>query len=196
MVVRAVVAGVLLSIPLILPGVGGTVSASELEAKYRAAATAHQQRDYARSLPLWHHLAEQGLLNAQFNLGQIYYFGDGVVQDYPLAMQWFKRAAEQGDKAAQAYVGSMYLRGDGVPADATEAHRWFVMNREHHRHHDHDPTLNAWREQARALLWQRDMAASFARSQRDGERLLAELQRRAVPASPDRASSAIVVAGR
>jgi len=179
MVARIAVTSIVLSLIL----AGSPAQASDVDTLYRLAATAHQQRDYARSLPLWHTLAEKGVVNAQYNLGQIYYFGDGVARDYPLAMHWFKRAAAQGDKAAQAYVGSMYQRGDGVPADAAEAHRWFVMNREHHRHHDHDPQLIAWRKQANALIWQRDMAESMARSQQDSARMIAELQRRAVPAA-------------
>ena len=47
--------------------------------------------------------AEQGLANAQFNLGVMYHKGRGVPQSYEEAAKWFRKAAEQGDtKAIQA----------------------------------------------------------------------------------------------
>lgn len=157
----------------------GTSALADTETLYRQAAEAHYQRDFKRSIPLWQALAERGVVNAQYNLGQIYYYGDGVPQDFALAMKWLKRAGEQGDKASQILVGSMYQRGDGISPNPEEAHRWFVMNRQHHRHHGHDPKMAAWREQAAGIIWQRDMTESLAHSRQSGQQVLAELQRRA-----------------
>ena len=42
-------------------------------------------------------LAEQGYAKAQFNLGVMYYQGDGVLRNYAKALEWYKQAAEQGD---------------------------------------------------------------------------------------------------
>lgn len=44
--------------------------------------------------------ASLGLVDAQFNLGLMYYKGQGVPQDYEEALRWFKEAAEQGDAQA------------------------------------------------------------------------------------------------
>ena len=46
-------------------------------------------------------LAEQGVAEAQFNLGTIYDSGQGVRQDYAEAARWYRKAAEQGNTEAQ-----------------------------------------------------------------------------------------------
>ena len=49
----------------------------------------------------WYRLAaEQGHRVAQFNLGVLYFNGEGVPQDYMLAYMWFKFAAANGDVEA------------------------------------------------------------------------------------------------
>ena len=44
--------------------------------------------------------ADQGLAEAQFNLGCMYKHGQGVAQDYSAAMKWYRMAADQGDRKA------------------------------------------------------------------------------------------------
>ena len=41
-------------------------------------------------------LAEQGEANAQYNLGAMYFTGNGVTQAYKAAVKWYTLAAEQG----------------------------------------------------------------------------------------------------
>ena len=60
-------------------------------------------------------LAEQGDAEAQFNLGNIYYTGEGVTQDYELAFEWYQKAAHQGHTKAQFNLGTMYYNGQGAP---------------------------------------------------------------------------------
>ena len=50
----------------------------------------------ATALRAWTPLAEQGSANAQFNLGGMYEYGEGVPQDYKTAAKWYRLAAEQG----------------------------------------------------------------------------------------------------
>ena len=52
---------------------------------------------------------EQGVVNAQFRLAQMYYEGLGVEQDYKEAVKWFRLVAEQGDAEAQRSLGVMSL---------------------------------------------------------------------------------------
>ena len=59
---------------------------------------AAQEGDYATALKEWKPLAEQGNVDAQFNLGQMYLRGDGVSQDFKEAARWYTVAAEQGNK--------------------------------------------------------------------------------------------------
>ena len=62
---------------------------------------------------------------AQYNLGVMYYEGQGVEQNFKDAAKWFRKAAEQENAIAQINLGLMYLRGKGVPEDLKEAAKWF-----------------------------------------------------------------------
>ena len=71
--------------------------------------------------------AEQGVAEAQFNLGNMYDLGRGVPQDDTEAVRWYRLAAEQGDAGAQYNLGVMYQDGRGVPQDDTETVRWYQL---------------------------------------------------------------------
>jgi len=47
---------------------------------------AYKAGDYQTALQEWRPLAEQGNAPAQFGLGQLYYHGKGVLQDYAQAL--------------------------------------------------------------------------------------------------------------
>ena len=68
--------------------------------------------------------AVQGNASAQFRVGFMYYYGEGVPQDYKEAIKWYRLAADQGDADAQFWVGVMYYKGEGVPQDFVQAHMW------------------------------------------------------------------------
>ncbi|MEZ7694682.1 tetratricopeptide repeat protein [Neisseria sp. 27098_8_139] len=69
--------------------------------------------------------AEQGLANAQYNLGVAYANGQGVHQDLVQAEQWYRKAAEQGFAEAQYNLGVMYAKGEGVRQNYKIANEWF-----------------------------------------------------------------------
>ena len=71
--------------------------------------------------------AEQGDASAQFNLGVMYYDGQGVKQDYFKAVEWYQKAAEQGDASAQFNLGFMYDEGRGVKQDYSKAKEYFGL---------------------------------------------------------------------
>src|SRR3989442_13689308 len=58
--------------------------------------------------------AEQGNVDAQFDLGFMYQNGDGVPKDSAQAAQWYRKAAEQGMEGAQNNLGLRYRMGNGV----------------------------------------------------------------------------------
>jgi tetratricopeptide (TPR) repeat protein len=60
---------------------------------------------YEQAFPVCSKAAEQGDAAAQFNLGLMYYFGEGVQQDYAEAEKWYRKAAEQGDASAEYNLG-------------------------------------------------------------------------------------------
>ena len=59
-------------------------------------------------------LAESGDADAQYNLGVMYAFGEGVAKDQVEAVKWYRKAAEQGDADAQYNLGVRYAKGEGV----------------------------------------------------------------------------------
>ena len=69
--------------------------------------------------------AEQGNVDAQLNLGNIYMLGLGVTQDYKTALRWFKLGAEQGNVNAQFSLGILYANGFGVTQDYARAYMWW-----------------------------------------------------------------------
>jgi TPR repeat protein/RNA polymerase subunit RPABC4/transcription elongation factor Spt4 len=68
--------------------------------------------------------ANQGDVNAQFDLGRMYHNGQGVKQDYSAAADWFERAAKQNDARAEFNLGLIYLNGQGRNRSETEAVTW------------------------------------------------------------------------
>jgi hypothetical protein len=67
--------------------------------------------------------AEMGDAQAQLELGQMYYEGKKVPQDYAEAARWYRKSAEQGNVHAQNLLGKRYEAGEGVPQDYAEAVR-------------------------------------------------------------------------
>ncbi|MGB2118981.1 MAG: tetratricopeptide repeat protein [Porticoccaceae bacterium] len=64
---------------------------------------------------------------AQFNLGVMYEFGNGVSENDAEAVKWYKKAADQGHADAQFNLGVMYGNGEGVPESYVRAYVWLSM---------------------------------------------------------------------
>ena len=71
--------------------------------------------------------AEAGDATAQFDLGGMYYRGNGGTQDDAEAVKWIRMAAEQGYVHAQYMLGVMYNEGRGVPEDDVAAYAWYSI---------------------------------------------------------------------
>ena len=69
--------------------------------------------------------AESGNAEAQYTLGESYYWGKGVHLNYAQAAIWWRKAAEQGDAQAQVKLGDLYSLGQGVPQDYAQATIWY-----------------------------------------------------------------------
>ena len=54
------------------------------------------RQDVAQAAQWFRKAAEQGVANAQNNLGVAYYKGHGVRQDLALAQEWFGKACDNG----------------------------------------------------------------------------------------------------
>jgi TPR repeat protein len=81
-----------------------------------AGAEAMFQRDLAG--------AQQGDVEAQYDVAYRYEKGRGVDEDEDLAFEWFHKAAELGMDKAQYKLGLFYLRGIGTDSDTGEAIAW------------------------------------------------------------------------
>ena len=68
--------------------------------------------------------AAAGDATAQFELGALYYLGQGVPQDYAQAAVWWERAATQDHVDAQFNLGALYGDGTVVPKDTAKARQW------------------------------------------------------------------------
>lgn len=101
--------------------------ASNALADFDSGCAAFDRGDYAASRLEWEPLAEQGPAKAQFRLGCLYVFSQGVPEDYQMALRLFRLAAQQGDADAQNNLGGMYAEGWGVEPDLVQAYMWFEL---------------------------------------------------------------------
>ncbi len=85
---------------------------------------AYAAGDYVTAHREWKPLAEQGDVGVQYLLGEFYFDGLGVPQDYKEAAKWYRKSAEQGLAEAQFTLGAMLLEGIGVPQDYKGAAKW------------------------------------------------------------------------
>jgi TPR repeat protein len=83
--------------------------------------------DPSKAAPWLIRAAKQGHGYAQVNLGDAYYSGSGVREDWSEAAEWYRAAADQGLYCAQLRLAEMLVKGEGVQRDLIEAHKWFNL---------------------------------------------------------------------
>ena len=54
----------------------------------------------------------------------MYYYGNGVRQDYAEAVKWYKKSAEQGNKHAQNNLDYLYEHRDSITSNFDKAIKW------------------------------------------------------------------------
>jgi hypothetical protein len=97
-----------------------------------------EKGDYAAALREFLPLANQGSVEAQFNLDVMYDGGRGVPQGSKEPMEWYRLAADQGhswyqlaaaqgNPKAQYTLGVMYANGHGVPQDHNQAMKLYLL---------------------------------------------------------------------
>ncbi len=80
---------------------------------------------YASAYRSFKPFADNGVAEAQNNLGFLYQNGLGVRRNYNTAIKWYQRAAEQGLAEAEHNLGMLNYWGYGVSQDYNIARRWF-----------------------------------------------------------------------
>ena len=87
-------------------------------------------RQMAEAVEWFRLAAAQGYAPAEYQMGQMYDFGFGVVQSDAEALAWYRRAANHGSASGQRVVGDFCLKGRSGVADAVEAARWYPRGAE------------------------------------------------------------------
>ncbi len=106
-------------------------------ADYEQGVNAAFEGDYATAYREFSIAAEEGLALAQYNLGILFFTGQGVERDAEAAYRWTAAAAAQGHIAAQfnqaakaghpeaaSELASLYSDGSDVDRDRVTAHAW------------------------------------------------------------------------
>lgn len=86
---------------------------------------AYMNGQYTTSVPAFAKLADLGHPVAEWLMGNVYFFGQGVPLDYVTSLSWFEKAALQGCFAAYAPTAQMYEAGKGTMADPSKAYMWY-----------------------------------------------------------------------
>src|ERR1043165_8604559 len=64
--------------------------------------------------------AENGNIDAQYNLGYLYEKGEGTEKDLEKAFYWYQKAAENGNLNAKYNLGYLYENGEGIERNLME----------------------------------------------------------------------------
>ncbi len=86
--------------------------------------------DYTEAVKWYRKAAEQGIAEAQFELGRCLLKGLGDPEFHPdtdEGVKWVRKAVEQGYAKAQMQLGDLYENGYGVPQDIHEAIRLYRL---------------------------------------------------------------------
>ena len=117
------------AMPAALPGNGQGVAGHPL-------AEVHRKTGYKPShapelvcaLQYFTMAAEQGHVEAQFEVGQMYAQGLGTVQRFEDAVLWYERAAKQGHAKAQFNLAFMIAHGQGTDENLLKAYEWYRIS--------------------------------------------------------------------
>lgn len=71
--------------------------------------------------------ADEGDDRAQYQLGLVYYNGDGINKNYRRAYCYFQKAADQGHAEAQFMLGEMLRSGKKIGKDLKKAFEWYAL---------------------------------------------------------------------
>ncbi len=91
----------------------------------RDAVIALKSGDSETAFKIWLPFAERGNSAIQWNVGSLYYVGEGVDKNTDKAFYWFEKSAEKGYHAGQHSLGKMYQDGAGVTQDIDKAVYWY-----------------------------------------------------------------------
>ncbi len=83
------------------------------------------KQDQKDAFELMRQIAERGYVDAQAQLGYMYFAGQGTEVNQKEGVKWTISAAEKGDETAQHNLAGMYKLGQGVEANPSKAVYWY-----------------------------------------------------------------------
>ena len=92
-----------------------------------------EEGNLTESFNLFTRAAENGDADAQYELGDCYYYGKGTDEDESMAVKWFTKAAKNGNIEAQYELGICYQNGRGVDVDEDLALKWYKQAAENNQ---------------------------------------------------------------
>lgn len=113
--------------------------------------------------------AKAGDVEAQYQLGRMYFEGNGVDQSERKGEFWVRKAAEHGHPIAQTDMGLMYANGIVVRKNMIEADKWLTLAAKQ----GHGPGIRAMK----------DLEETLTREQIEKAKALAENWKATRPAS-------------
>ena len=84
----------------------------------------YQKGNYEKALKIWTVEADEGNKEAFYNIGLLYFFGNGVEKNLPLAFEYCQKAAFMGSPRAQNNLAFMYIKGLGVEKSYIDSYVW------------------------------------------------------------------------
>ena len=79
-------------------------------ANFQDGVNAVNKGDYKAALAIFEDLSSKGDAEAQNKIGDMYFYEQGVGQDYKKAALWYEKAANQGHKIAQYNTAYLYKK--------------------------------------------------------------------------------------
>lgn len=95
------------------------------QAEFQKGAEAYQAKKFKEALDWMKKAADKGVVEAMFNLGVLYYQGEGAAKNDTTARNWYQKAADKGHPTAMYNLGYMYEKGISVAASSSKALDWY-----------------------------------------------------------------------
>lgn len=96
----------------------------QAENDFLSAEELNKKVDIKQAFNLYLKAANYGNINAQYKLGLLHNYGEGVKQNYSKAFEWFLLAAIQNNSDAQFELAVRFFKGEGISKNYDNAIIW------------------------------------------------------------------------
>ncbi len=96
-------------------------------ADYESGIAAYEAENYDEAFQILKPLADNGDSEAQYQIAEMYKYGEGTAESIDEAIVWYKKSAEQLNSSALFDLGWMHKAGRLVATDLPYAYMWFSL---------------------------------------------------------------------